>query len=111
MHQPFTLNITAGAVAWYAAIVSTIVGIVQVLNYLRDRAKIKLIYYPYFRWTGDFTINEKIRSTLLVANTGRRPVTITRIGCTYFEIFDASFKDALPKLPCELTEGEYFLNK
>ncbi len=48
MHQPFIIS--AGAVAWYAAIVSTIVRLVQVLNYLRDRAKIKIIFYQNFGW-------------------------------------------------------------
>jgi hypothetical protein len=107
MHQPFTLTITASAVAWYAAIVSTVGGIIQVMNYLRDRVKIKIAIRRNMAWTGDPFRAGKTFTVVIVTNAGRRPVTITQIGEMHLDGSADVYLDIVPPVPCELTEGKY----
>ena len=102
---PFTLSITASVVAWYAALVSTITGAVQVGNFLRDRKKIKLDVMRNMvtddpRRAGmEFTI-------LRVTNAGRRPVNVTHIYLKQEGDAAGILSDVRPPLPHELTEGK-----
>ncbi len=107
MPQPhFTLNITATAVAWYAAVLSTITTIVQTANYLRDRKRAKLKLHRHFAVSGDPRRAGKSYTIVKVANIGRRPITIDR---AYFSRPDNSggiLIDTEPRLPAQLSEGQ-----
>jgi hypothetical protein len=109
MSQPFTLTVTANAVAWYAAIVSTVGGFIQLMNFLRDRATIKITIARNMKSVGDPRRDGIALTIVKVANTGRRPVTITQIGIMHLNNSGALFFDTSPQLPCELTEGKYAL--
>ncbi len=108
MSQPhFTLTITAGAVAWYAAIVSTLSSTIQFANYLRDRVHIKIKVQRNMETVND-PVHEGMHLTMVtVTNGGRRPVTITNVGLMYLYNRGAIFTDNIPHIPCELTEGKY----
>lgn len=96
--------------AWWGAGLSTTVAAVQVLNYIRDRAKIVM------KVRRDMAIDRPayrgMRLAILSAtNTGRRPVTITGFALHYLygkqQETDALLGDVHPPLPCEITEGRY----
>ena len=54
MAQPhFTLTITASAVAWYAAILSTVGTTLQLAHYFRDRIRLKIKYRKNMEIFGD----------------------------------------------------------
>ena len=103
----FTLTITASAVAWYAAIVSTLTSGVQFANFLRDRVRIKINFQRGMETMGDPQRDGMTLMLITVSNTGRRPVTITTLGMMYLQSRGAVFPDTQPRLPCELTEGKY----
>ena len=71
-----TTNIPTLIVAVYAAVVSSITGIIQILNYRRDRDKIKLTIQHDMTFFGDARYEGKTVVVLRVGNAGRRPVTI-----------------------------------
>ena len=104
----FTLTITASAVAWYAAITSTVIACVQAANYFRDRARVKVQFQRNREIFGDPRRAGMIFTMVTVTNTGRRPVTITNVGMMYLQNRGAVFTDITPRVPpCELTEGQY----
>jgi hypothetical protein len=106
MPQPhFTLNITASAVAWYAALVSTITGAVQIANFLRDRKELKLDLMRNMV-TDDRRRAGMTFTILRVTNAGRRPVNITHVFIKREGNLAGLLNDIKPPLPCELTEGE-----
>ena len=82
-HMPaptFHITISGSVVAAYAAVVSTITGAVQLSNFLRDRARIKVSVRRNMQIVGDPRYDGKTLTLIYVANTGRRPVTITTVG-------------------------------
>ena len=102
-----TLQIITDAVAVYAAVVATITGAVQIFNYRRDRARIKVTVGHNMEIWGDPRYDGKTLTIVKVLNEGRRPVTITTVGArrlypnTHFVIVECQ-----PSLPHELTEGK-----
>lgn len=68
-------------IAIYAAILATITALVQVFNYRRDSAKVKV--RMYFKHQVNMYDKSKMKPTSIInihaANTGRRPITI--IAC------------------------------
>jgi hypothetical protein len=104
------LTISANAVAAYAAIVSTITGTIQFLNYLRDRSRIEIRVQPNMTLIvpGNAVYhNNKLFTVVYVSNEGRRPITITSVGAHYLDKNRAFvFTDTHPQTPCELTEGK-----
>jgi len=108
MPQPhFTVTISASAVAWYAAIVSTLSSAVQFANYLRDRVHVGITVQKNMQTVND-PIHDGMTLTIVkVTNSGRRPVTITNVGVMYLDDRGAIFTDNIPHIPSELTEGKY----
>ena len=110
MPQPhFTLTNSATAVAWYAAIVSTVTSAVQMANFLRDRKKVKLTVARNMQSVGDPRRTDMTFAILKVANSGRRPLTVTQVYITFLHNAGGLLNDTAPRLPCELTEGGYLL--
>jgi hypothetical protein len=104
-----TTNIPTLVVAVYAAVVSTVTGIVQLLNFRRDRDKIKLTARRDMGIIGDPRYEDMKLLIVTVANHGRRPVTITSVGAEcLFPSQHFVIADTNPRLPYELTEGKYF---
>lgn len=76
----FKIEISAGAVAWYAAIVATAGILVSLYSVFRDRAKIKIKYQRDMQIIGPQTVYDpnKTYFNITVTNQGRRPVNITK---------------------------------
>ena len=101
------ITISGNVVAVYAAIVSTLTGSVQLWNFLRDRAKIRLSVQRNMEIIGDPRYHGKKLVIVRVSNFGRRPVTITTVGAqTLFPHNHIIIPDCNPSLPHELTEGK-----
>jgi hypothetical protein len=101
----FLFTVSCSMVALYAAIVATIVACVQIANFFRDRAKVKVRFQRDMEFIGD-PMRQGIVFTLLeVVNAGRRPVTITNVTMTYLG-GGAIATDVMPRPPFELTEGK-----
>lgn len=98
----FTIEITADTVAWYAAIIATISVAVHIMNTLKDRSKIKIIFHKSWKILGEPN-NSYVM--LDIANTGRRPITITHVGFTT-ESEDILLKDSFIHGQREITEGK-----
>lgn len=82
----FTLTITAAAVAWYAAIVSTLSALVATYVAMRDRRRLKLrADLEYLKSPEGIRYKVVVRA----ANIGRRPITI--VECKLFGDRDGYF--------------------
>src|SRR3989344_7300708 len=86
------LNISAGTVAWYGAIIATIGFTLSAYNILRDKAHVKLNYGWDYKMLGSDTEYFKTE----VINKGRRPVKITHVGARFHDdsrtmLFTSSF--------------------
>jgi len=104
----FHISVSGSVVALYAAIVATITGAVQIMNFLRDRRKIKISVSHRMRMFGDPRYTDKLLTVVRVSNVGRRPVTILSVSATQLHPLDSFvMMDTRPPLPCELTEGKY----
>ena len=103
------LSIISLCLAIYAAILATITAAIQLMNFLRDRRKIKISTrreMEYFEIDGVEAMGE-MRTVVIVANAGRRPVTITAVGAR--RLFPkGGFVNFVcnPRVPVELTEGK-----
>ena len=107
----FQLVIDAQVVAWYAAIVSTLLLALRFADYRRDRVKVKVRVRTH-QLTFNFPGIEKdeLVTTLTVTNSGRRPVTICNlIGRALRTNRGWVFPSSTPDLPCELTEGRHLI--
>jgi len=103
----FHLTISGSVVALYAAVVSTLTGVVQISNHFRDRANIKVTVQHQMEIYGDPRYKGKTLTLVNVVNTGRRPVTITTVGAYRVHPHNAFvLTDCNPALPHELTEGK-----
>jgi len=110
LSEPPPTNIPTLVVAIYAALVSTVIGIVQLLNFLRDRDKIKVTVRRDMRIFNDPRYENMTLTILRVANAGRRPVTITSVGAEcLFPNDHWVCTDTNPALPHEIDEGQYLL--
>lgn len=104
--QIFTITISANSVAWYGAIVATLSAIIAILNYLRDRAIIKVkLSYALFGYQG--ILDDNVNIVIEVINTGRREVTLAGAG---FRLSNNNniiiFDSKLVRFPYELKEGK-----
>jgi hypothetical protein len=108
VHAPtFHINVSGSVVAAYAAIVSTVTGVVQFFNYRRDRARIKVSVRHNQEMIFDPRYSGKTLTIITVTNEGRRPVTVNTIGATRpHPQTHLVLLDNRPSLPHELTEGK-----
>jgi len=92
-------------VAIYAALISTVTGIVQVFNYRRDRSQIVLkVGHDMILTT---TPMRKGLTIVSVINMGRRPVTINTVGgWRLYPHNPFVIPETHPDLPYELKEGQ-----
>jgi hypothetical protein len=103
----FHITISGSVVAAYAAVVSTLTGVVQVFNFYRDRANIKVSVRRDMRIIGDHRYGDLPLTIVRVVNHGRRPVTIMGVGAhRKFPYDNFVLPDCQPQLPHELTEGK-----
>lgn len=103
-------EITASAVAWYAAIVATGSAMVSAYNILRDRARLQVTVKADMKLApSDTSYGDATYVVVTAVNTGRRPITVTKV---WFE----KNKHAKPKLLLadsmkhgakELSEGKW----
>jgi hypothetical protein len=104
MAMPST-SLAALVVAIYAALISTITGIVQIFNYRRDRAQIVLAVAHDMMITT--TPMRKGLTIVNVLNRGRRPVTILSVsGWRLYPHDPFVIQETHPGLPHELKEGQ-----
>lgn len=78
-----SINITAEAVAWYAAIIATFSAVKVIYDILTDRRKIKLSYRTDVVIQGGGYDSEVQQFCIEVINTGKRIVKILNVG--YFQ--------------------------
>ena len=77
--QLLIIKISASAVAWYGAIVATFSAFILLLNYLRDRGRIKVKLSQGFLAYGP-NLEKDVQIFIEAINVGRRPVTLTGVG-------------------------------
>ena len=110
MPLPISLTISANAVAWYAALVSTVLLIIRYLDYRKDRVNVILDCMPDYRVYGATAPHKPDTDYILikVINKGRRPVTIGNVGFITKgnNEKDALLSDSLREGPRELNEGK-----
>jgi hypothetical protein len=102
------MNLTA-MLATYAAILATITAAIHVMNFFRDRRQIKISTRretEYFEVNGVGGAGETV-TLVIVANAGRRPITITNVGARRL-LPKGGFVNFVcnPDVPVELTEGK-----
>lgn len=105
----FTLEITASAVAWYAAIVATVSAAVELGNYFRERVNVRVSFQRNMEMVNDLQHAGMILTLVAVVNTGRRTVTITCVGIEYLKGGGAVLFDIVPPLPRLLAEGQQLM--
>ncbi len=104
---------TTVVLAIYGAILSTLTAIVQVINHLRDRAKVQLKVRKNMKSPNMGRRYDGMTMVIISAtNVGRRPITITGFAMRPLTkkgepILDYYLPDVRPPLPCEITEGKY----
>jgi hypothetical protein len=105
MATPSNTTLAALIVAIYAALVSSITGLVQVFNYRRDRSQIVLkVGHDMVLTT---TPMRKGLTIVSVINMGRRPVTINTVGgWRSYPHNPFVIPETHPDLPYELKEGQ-----
>jgi hypothetical protein len=107
------INISGSVVAFYGAVVATITGAVQTINFFRDRRKLKISVQGNMEFvsaaTGS-TVDDDPYTVITVANAGRRPITITNVGG--YRLYPGKgfvIQQCNPPLPRELTEGKHLI--
>lgn len=79
--MPISIEVTASAVAWYAAIISTMLMVIQIVNIVRDRVNVVLDITPNIRALGSGKYKEDTDYIMItVRNRGKRTVTIQSVG-------------------------------
>jgi len=105
------ITITASAVAWYAAVVSTCSMAVSVFVALRDRARLKVearTGYTVMDSVAGYQ-KDKLYIMVTVANAGRRPVTLGNVALLRKRRFKGGhhlLTDSFLRGPTELPEGK-----
>lgn len=114
------IEINAGAVSWYGAIVATTALIFTWLNYLRDKAKLKIKYQKNVGIAGKnpYYDTKKTYFNVSVINTGRRPIRISKIWIqtdlpenSCFILGDSMQPHTKKVLTEEDPRGEYFADQ
>jgi len=105
------LEITAEAVAWYAAIVATASVIVSAYKVMRDRAKLSIEVKPnmkVFPARPEYD-PDKTYIMVRVVNAGRRTVTLTHVWFEPKKKGAQNFflEECLKRGPQELSEGKW----
>ncbi|PIV22907.1 MAG: hypothetical protein COS40_05060 [Deltaproteobacteria bacterium CG03_land_8_20_14_0_80_45_14] len=82
MNVPINISISAEAVAWYAAIVSTLALIITFLKYWSERINVVVKCKSNWRVIGGGSIYAPNKDYVVVTviNKGKRPVTIQNVG-------------------------------
>lgn len=78
--QILKIEISASSVAWYGAIVATASVLIALLNYFRDRHRVKITYQKDVKLMGTQGIYDQSKTyfNITVINKGRRPVKIEK---------------------------------
>lgn len=102
-------EISAPVIAWYAAIVATIMALIRVWDFLKDRVSLKVTFEPNQKIYNDPVFSpDTIYIYIKVVNSGRRPTTVTNVYLTDVKGPKGWLTpDARPPLPCHLTEGKH----
>jgi len=103
----FNIHITGNALAAYGAVLSTITAAVQVVSHLKDRVNLGIRVLHDREIVNAPQYAGMTMTIITVSNKGRRPVTITNVGGYRLHPHKAFMvPDAIPRIPCELTEGK-----
>lgn len=107
--MPISITISATTVAWYAAIISTFLLVIQILNFLRDRINVVVEVKPNIRVYGPGEFKEDVDYiNITVKNKGKRPVTIQSVGFVTKKKKnkDGLLTDSFTQRPRELSDGK-----
>jgi len=117
--QILKIEISAQTVAWYAAIVATISAFVILLNYLRDRPKIKIKYMNNAKILPPGSIHDPSKTyfNISVINRGRRAIRIETAALKiiskegHFILTDSFLKNRIRVLTEEKPRTEFFVDQ
>lgn len=107
-----SLNISGNLIAIYAAALATATAVVQILNFYKDRAKVKFGLRKNMSAVGMGERYAGLTMTIITAtNAGRRPLTMNGFAFHYLyrkgeRETDSYLFDVRPAIPCEITEGQ-----
>lgn len=101
----FNLQISADVVAWYGAIIASIGLLLSALNFLRDRARIK-VELTNGLYTAGGSVSD-VQLILSVKNMGRRKITLANAGFLLENGYNVFFPNPVGiNFPHELGEGK-----
>lgn len=110
MSSPINISISAEAIAWYAALISTILLVIRFLEYQENKINIVLKCKANYRvYPGNKMYPpNKNYIVVIVINKGKRPVTIQSVGFISKNKNDKNgiLSDSLLRGRVKLTEGE-----
>ena len=93
--------------AWLSAIVAVFSLAVALYVGLRDRVRLSVSWRQFQPMRGPQFDNKRLYVVLTVANRGRRPVTLSRVGYRFWDgSDDLVLYDEFRDGPVELTEGK-----
>jgi hypothetical protein len=102
------INISGSMLAFYGAVVSTCTAAAQIITFLRDRVRVKIVVQRNMHVIGDARYENMALVSIQVANAGRRPFTVSHIGGAYlYPHPNFMAANSTPQLPHELTEGKH----
>lgn len=104
MNSPISITITAETVAWYAAIISTTMLLLRLIELYRDKVNVKLKCEKNMGIIGNPENIDYIMITVI--NNGKRPVTIGNVSFAMKNGKYGIFSDSLTNGSRELTEGK-----
>ena len=103
-------GVPVGAVAWYAAALSTITVLIQAANYFRDRGRVVIKARKNMATPEPGKYAGMKLVIVSATNVGRRPVTVQGFGVRFLfgrrTESDWFLPDIHPQVPCEITEGK-----
>lgn len=110
MSLPINVLISAGAVAWYAALISTILLIIRLLEYQGNKVNVVLKCrenYQVYPGSKMYPPNKNY-IIIIVINKGKRPVTIQNVAFISKSKNDKNgiLSDSFLRGRVELTEGK-----
>jgi len=106
---PISITISSTTVSWYAAIISTFLLVIQVLNFLRDRVNVTVEVKPNMRVYGSSDYDDDTDFiNIIVRNKGKRTVTIDSVGFVTKKRTEKNglLSDSFTRGPRELSDGK-----
>jgi hypothetical protein len=104
--SPQHISFIGMILAIYAALLSTLNSMIQVITHLRDRADVVMKVRRNMSALGQSKYGDMLLIIVTATNRGKRPVTIHGFAATMLDTRKQFYMpDVRPTLPTEITEG------